>query len=516
MGLKPDWWIKQARIIEPFVDHQVRNGNISYGLSSYGYDIRVDDKFKVLAPPSELERYCDHPTIDPKHFDATLFTDVQTPVCIIPANSYILAQSVETFYMPPNVTGICVGKSTYVRSGIHILMSPLEACFSDDTEILTKDGWKLFKNVSVGDYVFGMSNKGIAEWQPVEKKQEYLYSGEMCLFSGRSINLLVTPDHKCLVRKSRNSRDRTVWYTETAGNIYKHHSYEMTREVVWEGEDIEDTIEVGKHVFNTNTFLRWLGIYIGDGSSFMNKGGYLIKLAAIKERKLKEYDEILTKMNLKHSNNGRGYTFHSKGLYEIVHPLGHAHEKFVPDWIKNLPPHRLEHLLWGLMHSDGNIETGMYNTSSKKLADDVQEIAFKVGLSAIVRMRPPKNIYIRGRLVRKQHDAYIIRVVGKHLSPKVRPDIQSKQYYHGVVYDVTVPGHVIFVRRNGKALWSGNCWHGVLTLEIANLTPYPAKVYAHEGIAQILFFEGDDACDVSYADRNGKYQNQAGIELSKV
>lgn len=127
MGLKPDWWIKQARIIEPFVDHQVRNGNISYGLSSYGYDIRVDDKFKVLAPPSEFERYCDYPIIDPKHFDATLFTDVQTPVCIIPANSYVLAQSVETFYMPPNVTGICVGKSTYVRSGIHILMSPLEA-----------------------------------------------------------------------------------------------------------------------------------------------------------------------------------------------------------------------------------------------------------------------------------------------------------------------------------------------------------------------------------------------------
>jgi dCTP deaminase len=72
------------------------------------------------------------------------------------------------------------------------------------------------------------------------------------------------------------------------------------------------------------------------------------------------------------------------------------------------------------------------------------------------------------------------------------------------------------VRRNGKAVWSGNCWEGFVTLEISNTTPLPAKIYANEGIAQVLFFEADEECEVSYADKKGKYQRQQTIVLPKL
>ena len=129
MGLLADWQIAELAeqgMITPFVDHQVREGNISYGLSSYGYDIRVDNTFRIMLPEA-VDEYGLPAIIDPKNFDVTLMVVNRGNFCFIKPNSYVLAQSVETFDMPENVTGVCVGKSTYVRSGIHILMSPLEA-----------------------------------------------------------------------------------------------------------------------------------------------------------------------------------------------------------------------------------------------------------------------------------------------------------------------------------------------------------------------------------------------------
>lgn len=81
---------------------------------------------------------------------------------------------------------------------------------------------------------------------------------------------------------------------------------------------------------------------------------------------------------------------------------------------------------------------------------------------------------------------------------------------------MTVPNHTLYVRRNGKACWSSNCWEGFLTIEISNTTPLPAKIYANEGIAQLIFLKAEEECEVSYADRKGKYQAQQGIVLPKI
>jgi dCTP deaminase len=123
MGLKPDHWIrKMARehaMIEPFADNQVRDGVISYGVSSYGYDIRVANEFKIFTNVFSA-------IVDPKQFDKRSMVDFEGDVCVIPPNSFALARTIEYFRIPRNVLTVCLGKSTYARCGIIVNVTPFE------------------------------------------------------------------------------------------------------------------------------------------------------------------------------------------------------------------------------------------------------------------------------------------------------------------------------------------------------------------------------------------------------
>ncbi|MDA1305865.1 MAG: dCTP deaminase [Acidobacteria bacterium] len=123
MSIKSDRWIRQMSqehgMIEPFVDGQIREGVVSYGLSSYGYDIRVADEFKVFTNINTT-------VIDPKNFDPRSFVDIKSDVCIVPPNSFALARTIEYFRIPRDVLTICLGKSTYARCGIIVNVTPFE------------------------------------------------------------------------------------------------------------------------------------------------------------------------------------------------------------------------------------------------------------------------------------------------------------------------------------------------------------------------------------------------------
>ena len=106
-------------MIEPFEDRQVRAGVVSYGLSSYGYDTRVADEFKVFTNVYNT-------VVDPKHFDPQSFVDIRADICIIPPNSFALARTIEYFRIPRDVLTVCLGKSTYARCGIIVNVTPLE------------------------------------------------------------------------------------------------------------------------------------------------------------------------------------------------------------------------------------------------------------------------------------------------------------------------------------------------------------------------------------------------------
>jgi dCTP deaminase len=123
MSIKPDKWItrmvKEYGMIEPYVDAQVKDNAVSFGVSSYGYDIRIADEFKIFTNINST-------VVDPKNFDPRSFVDYKGDTCIIPPNSFALGRSVEYFRIPRNVLTICVGKSTYARCGIITNVTPFE------------------------------------------------------------------------------------------------------------------------------------------------------------------------------------------------------------------------------------------------------------------------------------------------------------------------------------------------------------------------------------------------------
>lgn len=123
MSIMPDTWIRQQALengmITPFVEGQQREGVISFGLSSYGYDARVSDEFKIFTN-------VDNAIVDPKDFSGSSFVDRTTPVCVIPPNSFALSRTVEHIRVPRDVLVICLGKSTYARCGLIVNVTPLE------------------------------------------------------------------------------------------------------------------------------------------------------------------------------------------------------------------------------------------------------------------------------------------------------------------------------------------------------------------------------------------------------
>src|SRR3990170_4945439 len=123
MGLKPDHWIeknaREHKMIDPFESSQVRKGVISYGVSSYGYDIRVADEYKIFTNVFSA-------VVDPKHFDPKSMVDFKGEICVIPPNSFALARTIEYFRIPRGVLTVCLGKSTYARCGIIVNVTPFE------------------------------------------------------------------------------------------------------------------------------------------------------------------------------------------------------------------------------------------------------------------------------------------------------------------------------------------------------------------------------------------------------
>jgi len=154
MGLKSDKWIReQAKkgMITPFCEGLVGEGVVSYGLSSYGYDIRVSDEFKIFTNINAQ-------VVDPKDFDENNVVDYKGDVCIVPPNSFALARTIEYFKMPPNVLAICLGKSTYARCGIIVNVTPFEPGFEGHITIeisnTTPLPAKIYANEGIAQVLF--------------------------------------------------------------------------------------------------------------------------------------------------------------------------------------------------------------------------------------------------------------------------------------------------------------------------------------------------------------------------
>ena len=173
MSIKSDKWIKRMakehQIIVPFEERQVREGVISYGLSSYGYDIRVANEFKIFTNVNST-------IVDPKNFDEQSFVDFKGDVCIIPPNSFALARTVEYFRIPRNVLTLCVGKSTYARCGIIVNVTPFEPEWEGFATLeisnTTPLPGKIYANEGIAQVVFFESDEP-CEVSYADKKGKY-------------------------------------------------------------------------------------------------------------------------------------------------------------------------------------------------------------------------------------------------------------------------------------------------------------------------------------------------------
>jgi len=173
MSIKSDRWIKQMarehNMIEPFVDKQVRGSAISYGVSSYGYDIRVADEFKIFTNINNT-------VIDPKNFDPRSFVDMKTDVCIVPPNSFALARTIEYFRIPRDVLTICLGKSTYARCGIIVNVTPFEPEWEGTVTLeisnTTPLPAKIYANEGIAQVLFFQSDES-CEMSYKDKKGKY-------------------------------------------------------------------------------------------------------------------------------------------------------------------------------------------------------------------------------------------------------------------------------------------------------------------------------------------------------
>jgi dCTP deaminase len=172
-SIKSDKWIRKMALehgmIEPFEDRQVRQGVISYGLSSYGYDIRVADEFKVFTNINNT-------VVDPKNFDDRSFVDMKTDVCIIPPNSFALAKTVEYFRIPRDVLTVCVGKSTYARCGLIVNVTPFEPEWEGFVTLeisnTTPLPAKVYANEGISQVLFFQSDE-VCETSYADKKGKY-------------------------------------------------------------------------------------------------------------------------------------------------------------------------------------------------------------------------------------------------------------------------------------------------------------------------------------------------------
>ena len=350
-------------------------------------------------------------------------------------------------------------------------------CYSDDTEVFTDNGWKLFSALSGSELILTRKRTGEAEWQPIKALQKYPYAGNLINLKNRNVDLLVTPNHKIPTvptKEVKSKKYATDYKYYLAKDVAGSHSYGMPLTFNWNGNHtgffILPPVMIDNYKRKTKPliiamqdWMAFMGLYISEGSCYKNNKIFRVVISQKNEWNFKVIEDVLNKLPFnwhvdKQKNGNRNYLIDSKQLCRYLMPLGTARKKYIPDDIKNLSKEYLTPLLKYLHIGDGWEGNGccQYITSSKTLAEDVAEITYKCGKRAnIIKRKACSGGMIGGRAIIGGGQYCVI--TGK-TDYTIFTNIKKKEIpYTGYVYDLTVPEtHVIWVRRNGKCVWSSN------------------------------------------------------------
>jgi len=350
------------------------------------------------------------------------------------------------------------------------------ACYDDKTEILTENGWESFSKLTKEISVATLNPEGIVEYHVPTEYIEYKHKGDMVQFSSTVTDLNVTPDHNLYVKdkigkfrfiKAGNIKYGPSWGVPTGANF-------TGAEKKWmEFSENPSRFRPDLKKISMDDWLEFLGYYISEGCAYTRKtkekrsgchfvkmsedgkiydvSRYYILISQVKLEGRKKISACLDRIGINYMDSDHHqFRICSKFLVNLLKPLGKAGDKYVPREYMNLSPRQSKILLDALVLGDGTVKKAkngrkgghiIYYTKSKKLADDVQELALRVGYAACI-----------SQSVRGLYHVNIRR-------PRYAKITNIKRYeYDGRVYCVNVKNHIICVRRNGKAVWCGNCY----------------------------------------------------------
>ena len=562
--IKSDRWIRRMaathRMIEPFEPSQVREANghriVSYGTSSYGYDIRCSDEFKIFTNINST-------IVDPKKFDEGSFVDFRGEVCIIPPNSFALARTIEYFRIPRNVLVCCLGKSTYAR------------CFRGDTRVALVDGTsptleEMARRADSGDLFWGYSigDNGRVIVSLLDAPRYIGRDGllEFELDNGELIH--ATPDHEFMLRDGRMLVGSALRSGQSLMPLYRDlfRGYEMVYQPLngdlvpthrladeWNlrGAFYCDVPGTHRHHidFNrrNNRPVNMERMPASDHVRLHNSESYGEEFDprahgdAISDALARWALDPEWRQRFGASQAARARAFWTDPRYADIRETLCSARRNPSDATRERHRHAM---IERYADPDERVRQSRLSADAWSRYDG-QRRARQSELARNIRLRPEIDEHrVRAAL----HEAGSIRGAARLLGCdrsvfRRFPDVVSRFAGRGSarnhkivavrdmpgdhdVYCLTVPEAGNFALEAG--VFVSNCgiivnvtplepeWEGHVTLEFSNTTPLPAKIYANEGVAQVIFFESDEVCETSYKDRGGKYQGQKGVTLPKI
>lgn len=335
-------------------------------------------------------------------------------------------------------------------------------CYDDQTEVLTEAGWKLFKDTSDCDFVMTKNfDTNIIEYQKPEKYIEREYCGDMYLYENNNVNFCVTPEHivPCRKRHERlgfvgNNRFDAKYLYE---NTTKHYAVDLRAE--WIG-DSRGTF--GPLKWDSSVFAEFMGLYLSEGSFDKTES----RISIYQNNCDASFNTILNNTNLSWIRNSSSWRVTNKKLNNYLKIFGHSYQKYVPNEIKRMDKSDILRFIFVYTKGDGHIrvrpngaEEHTIFTTSKRMADDLQELALKVGWYAKIRVVKPQDSVIfengKGRVIRNE-GGFCITFKKRAKVSELAKDHFSKIQYKGKVYCLTVPNGTLYIRRKWTPSWNGN------------------------------------------------------------
>lgn len=560
MSIKSDKWIRrmalEQKMIEPFEENLVRQGVISFGVSSYGYDMRIGDEFLIFTNVWGA-------VVDPKQFDEKAFVKYKGDYCIIPPNSFALGRSVEYFRIPRGVSALCVGKSTYAR------------CFRGDTRVALVDGTapaleEMAQRAEAGELFWGYSI-GPDGRLIVTLLDSPRYIGrdalvEVVLDTGEPI--FCTPDHLFMRRDGRMmeahclrpgdalmplyrqwARGCEMVYQPLNGHLEPTHrladEWNLRHQIY---ADLPGTQRHhADHNRRNNNPTNITQIEASEPIRHHNVESYGVDFdsaehsAAIRAAFARLQEDPSWRERFAEAQRARALRFWRDEAYAGIR------DRVIAQRRDPSAKTRQANRLAMLRRFRDPAERKRHRRAMREAwaKDDGSRRQQQAEILRAVRLRPEITAEtVRAALDETGSIRGAARLLNCDRSVFRRfPEVvhafrgQNRVRNHKVVAIRDVPGthdvYCLTVPEAGNfALAAGvfvhNCgivcnvtpleaeWQGNVTIEISNTTPLPAKIYANEGICQVLFFEGDEVCEVSYADRRGKYMGQKGITLPRL